>query len=68
MTYERIDARGCRAMRANACEWRPVDDTQNMWMPECGAQWQLFPIGGPKDNEWITCPFCGGYLVEFKRA
>ena len=40
------------------CEYKLVDEDNNVWQcSNCGLEWQL-ASGSPKDNEMNCCPKC----------
>jgi hypothetical protein len=57
-----------RDVRANDCTWRITDVARNIWAGQCCTTTHFFAIGGPLQNGWKECPYCGGYLLEFAHA
>jgi hypothetical protein len=47
------------------CRW--AWDTDGYHKTECG-QAHLFNEGGPKDNEYLYCPYCGGVIEEVEEG
>jgi hypothetical protein len=46
------------------CEWRLYDDPDYpVWNTECGNAHE-FMHGGPTDNFYAYCPYCGRMLSE----
>jgi hypothetical protein len=41
------------------CEW--VEDDSGVWATDCGFSFE-FNEGGPGDNKFEYCPFCGKNL------
>ena len=44
------------------CMWQ--EDEDGNWSTECG-QMHTFFDGGPKENHYRHCPYCGGYLYAW---
>lgn len=42
------------------CEWK--DEREDVWATSCGGLFQ-FEDGGPADNSFAFCPYCGKPLV-----
>jgi len=47
------------------CEW--ADDNEGTWLTKCGDAFQFYE-GGPKDNQFQFCPYCGLPLEERKEG
>jgi len=45
----------------DSCLWR--QDADGNWDTQCGNAY-VFIEGGPKDNQFVFCPYCGGELGE----
>ena len=45
------------------CKW--TVDGDGVWYTECGNAF-VFDTGGPTDNKFKVCPYCGGALLEEK--
>lgn len=45
------------------CAWSQEDTDSGVWETECDNLFELFD-GGPSDNGFNFCPYCGGHLVE----
>lgn len=45
----------------DACVWR--EDEDGAWDAHCGGRFE-FTDGGPTENGFIVCPYCGGELQE----
>jgi len=43
------------------CTWSPRDKEFNIWETECQELHQ-FIAGGPKENHYRFCPYCGGEI------
>ncbi len=43
------------------CEWKPDEDS--VYNTGCGQRFE-FDEGGPKDNRFNYCPYCGKPIVE----
>lgn len=41
------------------CKW--IEDENGTWTTECGHD-HVFPEGGPLDNQFDFCPYCGGEI------
>ena len=50
---------------APACTWTPPQDDDEPWSTSCDNLFQFFD-GGPTDNSFKFCPYCGGKLVVNK--
>ena len=46
-----------------ACHWTPPKDDDEPWSTSCDNLFQFFD-GGPTDNSFKFCPYCGGTLAE----
>lgn len=46
------------------CKWR-YDETHEKWDTQCGNAHSFFE-GGPKDNYYKFCPYCGKELWQLK--
>lgn len=46
------------------CKW--TVDGDGVWYTECGDAF-VFDSGGPTDNKFKVCPYCGGALMEEKQ-
>ena len=44
------------------CTWKLVDDDDNVWATDCDNLHQFFD-GGPKENHYRYCPYCGKEIV-----
>ncbi len=42
------------------CKWK-YDEVDEKWDTQCGTA-SVFMEGGPKENKFIVCPYCGGRL------
>jgi hypothetical protein len=47
------------------CSWSLVDSDSDTWDSECGELHQ-FTVGGPVDNSYNYCPYCGGVMVVIR--
>jgi len=47
------------ALTSSVCSWKEDDDGN--WKTACGEMF-VFIDGGPKDNGFRHCPYCGGKL------
>ena len=47
-------------LRGTQCNW--TDEGGDCWETDCGHGFQ-FNDGGPADNSFTHCPFCGGKLI-----
>lgn len=52
-------------MSSRLCTWQSDEDSN--WDTKC-EQTFIFLDGGPVDNWFEFCPYCGGSLVEAKRV
>lgn len=43
------------------CRW--TENEKSEWFTDCGER-QGFFVGGPLDNSYLYCPYCGGAIVE----
>ena len=50
-------------MIAPQCSWHQEDVDDDMWQTQCGHYF-VFNEGGPVDNEFEHCPFCGKHIDE----
>lgn len=61
------DGGGCDAVEyaevKKPCKW--TVDGDGVWYTECGNAF-VFDTGGPADNKFKVCPYCGGALMEEK--
>lgn len=46
----------------NDCQWS-FDDNEDAWFSSCDDGF-VFTEGGPVDNRFSYCPYCGKELVE----
>lgn len=46
---------------SDVCKWTEDDDGN--WVTECGNMHE-FTVGGPDENEYIYCPYCGKSMGE----
>lgn len=44
------------------CTWA-YSETEDMWESGCGHLFE-FNDGGPEDNDFMFCPYCGKALEE----
>ena len=49
-------------MMAEQCEWTLDNADENIWETSCGEMF-VFDTGGPEENDFIYCPFCGKRIV-----
>ena len=47
--------------RRDKCTWK--EDDANDWDTECGHTF-MFNDGGPNDNRFAFCPYCGRQIAE----
>lgn len=47
------------------CHWREDDD--GTWIPSCGGDAFEFNEGGPVENKFARCPYCGWKLIVVAR-
>lgn len=45
------------------CYWEEVEDIPDFYRSDCGDS-HLFLKGGPKDNRFAYCPYCGKQLIQ----
>lgn len=50
-------------MNEVVCNWD--EDWNDVWMTTCGQEF-VFSDGGPLDNNFKVCPFCGKNIRETK--
>ena len=48
----------------DVCEWK-YNDTEYYWESSCDHL-HIFMADGPKENEYIFCPYCGKKIKEVK--
>lgn len=53
----------CRC--TETCVWR--EDEDGMWDTDCNGRFE-FTDGGPIENRFIACPYCGASLQEIRYA
>lgn len=46
------------------CKWKENRD-EGYWATECGHAF-CFTVGGPKENSFKFCPYCGGVLESIQ--
>ena len=58
-TRKQISKRGWRKIKPEKCIWNDDDG----WQSACGDSF-WFEDGGPRENGFKFCPYCGKELVE----
>ena len=59
----RLEAEVARLRAAQGeCEWSRADDDTDMWETSCKQAFQFFD-GGPPDNSFKFCCYCGKLLT-----
>ena len=54
-------------MKSEQCIWR--FDPEGYWQPGCDKEEAfLFTVGGPAENNFRFCPYCGKPLVTITRG
>lgn len=53
-------------MKKKYCTWSE-DYIDDYWYSDCNNQY-VFTDGGPKDNGFIYCPYCGRKLRQKKNT
>lgn len=46
------------------CKWQLEDEDQGLWSTKCGND-HVFISGGPLENQYLYCPYCGDRLVWY---
>ena len=54
----------CGGVDDDVCEWK-YNDTEYYWESSC-EHLHIFMADGPKENEYIFCPYCGKKIKEVK--
>lgn len=49
--------------RNSVCKWTPADLDEGTWETNCGELF-TFLVGGPEENGFSYCPYCGDTLRE----
>ena len=44
------------------CTWTIYDEESDTWCTDCGFMFE-FSTGGPEQNEFKYCPFCGIEII-----
>jgi len=58
----RAFAPGMKPQRPTFCVWHNGGG-ERPWATSCGQHHHFF-AGGPRDNQFTYCPYCGGQIVE----
>lgn len=58
-----IQGPGCKKKRF--CEWFHSSEGEGIWGTKC-QQMHIFIDGGPVENSYVFCPYCGKKIEEVK--
>jgi len=45
----------------NRCSWEPANDEDGWWLIACEGRF-IYDDGGPVENGYKFCPYCGGEI------
>jgi len=55
----------CVSKCDDKCRWCLSDEEPGIWTSDCGVSHAFYEdSGGPRDNLFEWCPFCGRKLIE----